>query len=378
MSQKKIKIKSNSGPGLSEAFSNPDYEIQPVMIEVWDGKRIAWAIAILMALILIPVAALLIDSYQKDSIIGTEQLVSRADSPENVILAVNESEVEPRSAAQTLGSPALDQSPAQQSVEVAPDQDTVVTVSTELLPADQPSSAMSADTEAGVNEPVIEPDQLKTVTGNSGIAVKDTAAITVISENPELQSESQPVLNAKPAKVLPKVENAIKPMRLADLEQPEKQLLKQVQTSQATTDTVTQEQVSTDKAVSDELTTISTQTGSTQTGATSTHVSRSKLVKSIENREPVGNEVDVINLSGGDAVRLYYFTEVNGMAGQTISYRWLYEGNLIYSKPVVIKGNYTWRSYIGKLIPASMSGNWMVEVVDSENRQLVSKSFQAL
>ncbi len=328
----------NPGPGLTEAFANVDDEIQPVMIEVWDGKRIAWAIAILSALILIPVTYLLYDSYLGSDKTGLElQRIAEPNTTSTELVASSENL-----------KPELENSPG--IVITDPAQDSVVNFEQPVVVPDNQinnvanpkqqleTSAVSANTKNQYKE-------IKSTASGQHASTVTTASTADIAK-PTMSQTTAVTDKVRPVAIV-----------LADTESiPE---TAPVESSQESLPKVE----FTDKNIF----------------LKSRHVSRARLVTAMNKREPVGNSVDKIKVSeGNDIVRVYYFTEVNGLAGKTITYRWLHNGNLIFSKNVNVKGNYTWRSYIGKIIPETMTGSWVVEVIDSENNLLVKKGFEAV
>jgi hypothetical protein len=110
----------------------------------------------------------------------------------------------------------------------------------------------------------------------------------------------------------------------------------------------------------------------------SEHVNRARLVSAVSKLEPVGEDVQSITINNGQSRRIVYFTEVKGLGGQNITYRWLHEGQLVFSKTIAVDGDYSWRSYINKLIPASMTGSWIVELRDDQDIILSQHSFEVL
>jgi hypothetical protein len=106
------------------------------------------------------------------------------------------------------------------------------------------------------------------------------------------------------------------------------------------------------------------------------HVGRARLTTNVVNREPVdqlGSRVDIPS-SGEDFV--YFFTEIRGMAGRTVTHRWQYGGNVVASVPFQI-GSDRWRVYSRKGIAGGQTGPWTVTAVGPNGSELARATFTA-
>lgn len=106
------------------------------------------------------------------------------------------------------------------------------------------------------------------------------------------------------------------------------------------------------------------------------HVGRARLTTNVVNREPVdqlGSRVD-IPASGEDFI--YFFTEIRGMAGKTVTHRWQYGGNVVASVPFQI-GSDRWRVYSRKGINGGQTGRWTVTAVGPNGSELAQATFTA-
>lgn len=334
MAEKKIRIKMNPGPGLTETFAHVDDEIQPVMIEVWDGKRIAWAIAILSALILIPALYLLYDSYWGK---GRNTFL---DQPRTETITERLSQRD-----------------------VTPQPDSTSSSQTSRMNDNPKLTTTNSD---AVSEHALSSPQLQ-IENESGAQIGQKMFETSKPSAQNQQTDSEIVvseqLDSSPKVVTTAV---ISKPQTTPVTAPEQQL--NLPDEIEITDTSSSESI-------EVIPTPTTGSPNPNHSLMSAHVTRALLVTKMSSREPVGESIDSIQIDKNNALRLYFFTELNGMAGQTIIYRWLHGEKLIYSKNVSVTGDNTWRSYIGKLIPHSMAGQWIVEVLDSHNNLLVKKSF---
>ncbi len=329
MAEQKIRIKMNPGPGLTEAFAHIDDEIQPVMMEVWDGKRIAWAIAILSALILIPALYLLYDSYWGK---GRNTFL---DQPQAEMVV---------------------ETPSQRNEVPQPDSTTRLN--------DNPK--LTTTNPDAVSEQAFSSPQLQ-IENESSAQIGQKMFETSIPSSQNQQTDSEIVVSEK-------MDSSPKVVTTAVISKPQTTSVTVPEQQSISPDEIEIESINASESI-EVMPTPATGSPTPNHSLMSAHVTRALLVTKMSSREPIGESLDSIQIDKNKALRLYFFTELNGMAGQTIIYRWLHGEKLIYSKKVSVTGDNTWRSYIGKLIPHSMAGQWIVEVLDSHNNLLVKKSF---
>ncbi|HFD13597.1 MAG TPA: DUF2914 domain-containing protein [Crenotrichaceae bacterium] len=332
MAEKKIRFEVNPDPTHPDSIEKYDYEIKPEMIEVWDGKRIAWAIAILSTLILIPVIYLLLDSYWgNDANDLQNQLQTQAKSNES---SITTERIKPGSP--VAASPVTTDRELNLNVEqaiVAPAKQSQSDIQTTQNDLDvliskvnqRQSNPIPAATRQAITESTIAQTEVRMTKLEQTLPVADQQSAVPTSQSEKTGSDSAPV---------------------------------------ATKSTTTLSQ--------------DIQTPAITQPRKSKHVSRAMVVTNVIKREPVGENIETVQINKDADTRLFYFTEVNGLAGQVITYRWLYEGILIFSKNISVTGNKTWRSYINKHIPRSMTGRWSVELLDSKGNLLAVNHFNVL
>jgi hypothetical protein len=102
-------------------------------------------------------------------------------------------------------------------------------------------------------------------------------------------------------------------------------------------------------------------------------VKRFLLAQSVINNEPYGVLDDISVNSAGFAV-ISSFSEVIGLEGEVLQYRWLHEGEEVLRIRVPVRAN-RWRSHSTKRIYAAMKGTWRAELRDSEGTLLASTEF---
>ena len=102
-------------------------------------------------------------------------------------------------------------------------------------------------------------------------------------------------------------------------------------------------------------------------------VERFSLAGGIENREPVSG-LDAVRFDADGLAAVYAFSEIEGMAGSTLYYRWSHEGEEVAVVPVHI-GAERWRSHSSKFIEDISTGTWSVELRDGDGNRLAEADF---
>ena len=95
------------------------------------------------------------------------------------------------------------------------------------------------------------------------------------------------------------------------------------------------------------------------------HLERATFTTQMQDREPT----DTISTVPNDRSRVYYFTEVMGMMGETITHRWAYHGQVMAEVSFDVRGP-RWRVYSSKNLEPTWLGDWTVTVVDATGRVL--------
>jgi len=108
--------------------------------------------------------------------------------------------------------------------------------------------------------------------------------------------------------------------------------------------------------------------------AVSAHVVRAQLASGVRNKEPVDQIEGIFHSRGERLRRLYYFTELQGLAGETLTHSWWHEGRLVAKVVFRVRSN-SWRAYSSKRLIPSMSGPWKVIMTDSEGKTLSAAQF---
>lgn len=113
----------------------------------------------------------------------------------------------------------------------------------------------------------------------------------------------------------------------------------------------------------------------TQTPAARTN-SVAQMVLATASAQPAqGDPINApIVLNQGQEKRVMLYTDLRGLAGQTVSHRWEYQGQTVAVIPFEVKGG-RWRVHSTKRLTSGMKGSWQVLVVDGKGTTLASRSF---
>jgi hypothetical protein len=99
-------------------------------------------------------------------------------------------------------------------------------------------------------------------------------------------------------------------------------------------------------------------------------VSRSAFTSEIADREPV----DQITALDNDVTRVFFFSELVGLDGQTVVHRWEHNGEMLAEVPFEVGGP-RWRVFSSKNLDPLWLGEWSVRVVDGAGNELSLDSF---
>lgn len=103
--------------------------------------------------------------------------------------------------------------------------------------------------------------------------------------------------------------------------------------------------------------------------AATASVSQAQFTTAVNNREPADN----ISTLDNSHNQVFFFTALKDAAGQTITHRWVYNGQTMAEVKFEPKANH-WRVWSSKMLLPSQTGTWTVEVVDGGGNVLASKT----
>jgi hypothetical protein len=75
--------------------------------------------------------------------------------------------------------------------------------------------------------------------------------------------------------------------------------------------------------------------------------------------------------------KLFFFTEVRKLKGQTISHLWFHQDQLMAEISLTISAD-RYRTYSSKNIMPSQTGQWRVEAVTEQGELLAQKTFRII
>ena len=107
----------------------------------------------------------------------------------------------------------------------------------------------------------------------------------------------------------------------------------------------------------------------TAPATTAESVKRAQFCTNVTEREPV----DELTTLSGPAERVFFFTELIGLGGQTVTHKWSLDGQSLAEVPISVGGD-RWRCYSTKTLGGVGSGTLKVTVVDGSGSTLAEKT----
>ena len=90
----------------------------------------------------------------------------------------------------------------------------------------------------------------------------------------------------------------------------------------------------------------------------------------VENREPL----DQVTFVKNDIEKIYLFSDLRGLAGQTVTHRWSYKGQTMAEVAFEVRGP-RWRVWSSKELRLDWLGDWTVEIVSQDGEVLAAETF---
>lgn len=101
------------------------------------------------------------------------------------------------------------------------------------------------------------------------------------------------------------------------------------------------------------------------------YVARAQFTSAVVNREPV----DEVMKLDAEADRIFFFTELRNLQGQTVTHRWEFEGQVLSEVEFAVGGP-RWRVYSAKTLNPGEPGKWTVFVIDESGWPLHASMFE--
>jgi hypothetical protein len=99
-------------------------------------------------------------------------------------------------------------------------------------------------------------------------------------------------------------------------------------------------------------------------------VALAQFTTAIEDREPI----DQITFVGNDVQKVFFYTDLRDLEGQTISHRWLHNGIVVANVTFEVRGP-RWRVWSSKKMLPDLIGDWTVEIVTAEGEVIAAETF---
>lgn len=98
-------------------------------------------------------------------------------------------------------------------------------------------------------------------------------------------------------------------------------------------------------------------------------IARAQFASEVREREPVDQGEGLTTAQDP----IYFFTEVKNAAGETITHRWIHDGEVVAEVPLNVGSN-SWRTWSSKEMLPEWGGEWTVEVLDSQGNVISEES----
>ncbi|MCF6323750.1 MAG: DUF2914 domain-containing protein [Gammaproteobacteria bacterium] len=105
--------------------------------------------------------------------------------------------------------------------------------------------------------------------------------------------------------------------------------------------------------------------------ANTSEVARAQFTSAIEAREPV----DKVNVLSNDVNKIYFFSDLRNLQGQTVTHRWLLADKVMAEVSFNVGGP-RWRVNSSKALQTGWVGDWTVAVVDGTGSVIAEYTFK--
>jgi hypothetical protein len=98
-------------------------------------------------------------------------------------------------------------------------------------------------------------------------------------------------------------------------------------------------------------------------------VKRAVICSGVSNHEPTDSLVVIPSTTN----KVFFFTEIAGLEGKTVTHRWLKDGAKVADVRISIATNH-YRCHSSRSV-AGKSGNWSVQLLTEDGEKLIERSF---
>jgi hypothetical protein len=99
-------------------------------------------------------------------------------------------------------------------------------------------------------------------------------------------------------------------------------------------------------------------------------VAHATFTTEIADREPV----DHITFVKNDLEKVFFFTDLRNLKGQTVTHQWEFDGDVISSVPFDVDGN-RWRVWSSKEMKSELVGEWKASVLTEDGVVIETRNF---
>jgi hypothetical protein len=105
--------------------------------------------------------------------------------------------------------------------------------------------------------------------------------------------------------------------------------------------------------------------GTARSPIVTSSLERAQFTSAIKDREPA----DSLTQARVDKTQLYFFTELKGGSGTSVTHRWEHDGKVEHEQTFQVNVD-RWRGWTSKSMSARSAGEWKVSVVDASGATL--------
>ncbi|MBJ21296.1 MAG: DUF2914 domain-containing protein [bacterium] len=95
-----------------------------------------------------------------------------------------------------------------------------------------------------------------------------------------------------------------------------------------------------------------------------------QFTTAVENREPV----DQVTFVSNETRKIFLFSDLRRLSGQTVTHRWIYDGKTVAEVPFAVRGP-RWRVWSSKELREDWIGDWTVEIVAGDGEVVGAETF---
>ncbi len=98
-------------------------------------------------------------------------------------------------------------------------------------------------------------------------------------------------------------------------------------------------------------------------------LARAVFTTDIRDREPV----DEIQSIGRNIAKVFFYTELQGMEGETVTHRWSYQGEVKAEITFYVRA-WRWRVYSSKNLVREWIGDWTVDIIGGDGNIIETRT----